>query len=155
MSFLPLRGSAFLVLLIIGALVGMMLVLGPKPGLKNIVYIDPHMLSAAAADALPQSGVSKPSLCPSFARTLLRGSSDGSGSDVSNLQKFLLQFSGVYPGGTVTGFFGPATEAALGRFQAEKGVVKQGEAGYGTLGPKTRASIDKLCGRKTASLPAV
>ncbi|MEK7505737.1 MAG: peptidoglycan-binding protein [Patescibacteria group bacterium] len=151
MFFLPLKGNISLALLVLGTLVAGILVLGPKPELKSIVSIDSHMLAAAAADALPQtSSIPKPSFCPSFTGALYLGSKDsGKNTNVSNLQKFLLQFTGIYPNGAVNGSFDIATESALGRFQTDRKVAKPGEAGYGILGPKTRASIDILCGRKT------
>ncbi|MBI2048564.1 MAG: peptidoglycan-binding protein [Parcubacteria group bacterium] len=67
--------------------------------------------------------------------------------EVTKLQKFLAQNSSIYPEGRITGYFGPATERALQRWQAARGVVSSGDAdttGYGYAGPKTRAAM--ACG---------
>ncbi len=148
------RGNIPLALLILGALASGVLVLGPKSETRNVVVINPNILAAAAADAFSQKIPEKtviPPFCPSFARTLNKGSADtSSNKDVFNLQKFLLQFTDIYPNGLVDGSFGSTTEAAVGRFQVEKKVAKRGDSGYGVLGPKTRTSVDIICGRKTA-----
>ena len=77
----------------------------------------------------------------SFARPLKRGSKN---ADVTALQKFLAQHKDVYPDGWVTGYFGPATEKAVGLFQEKFGVAKKGDEGYGTVGPKTRATLNSV-----------
>ena len=51
------------------------------------------------------------------AENLHRGST---GDEVRKLQEFLKQFPDIYPEGLVTGYFGPLTEAAVGRFQEKK-----------------------------------
>jgi len=58
------------------------------------------------------------------------------GSDVETLQKFLARFSEIYPEGIANGFFGPATERAVKRFQAKYGISQ-----VGRVGPATRAKI--------------
>ena len=74
-------------------------------------------------------------------RTLKRGSR---GADVTRLQEFLAQDKDVYPEGEITGYFGPATERAVGRFQEKKGIASPGQSGYGEVGPKTRAKVKEL-----------
>jgi hypothetical protein len=76
-----------------------------------------------------------------FTTLIYRGSS---GKSVSALQQFLAQDSTIYPEGLVTGFFGPATERAIGRFQQKYGIAGVGQPGYGMLGPKTRAYINGI-----------
>ncbi len=76
-------------------------------------------------------------------RTLQRGST---GDDVKQLQEFLAQDKNVYPQGLATGFYGPATEAAVKRFQEKNGI----EA-VGIVGPKTRAMLSGLTGSNCAS----
>ena len=73
-----------------------------------------------------------------FARTLKKGSR---GDDVKKLQEFLSADAEVYPEGEVTGYFGPMTAKAVGRFQERHGVAAPGEPGFGQLGPKTRAKL--------------
>jgi peptidoglycan hydrolase-like protein with peptidoglycan-binding domain len=65
-------------------------------------------------------------------------------SQVSELQKLLAQDKLLYPEGLVTGYFGPATDAALKRFQKRYGIAKEGDEGYGLVGPKTRAKLNTL-----------
>lgn len=74
---------------------------------------------------------------PAFAasRTLTSGMS---GDDVTALQKTLIAKG--YLSTTATGTFGPATLAAVKKFQCEKKIVCSG-AGYGSVGPKTQAAL--------------
>ncbi|MBY0294333.1 peptidoglycan-binding protein [Patescibacteria group bacterium] len=72
--------------------------------------------------------------------------------EVTRLQQFLAQNSSIYPEARVTGYFGPATERAVQRWQAMKGLVSSGDAdstGYGYVGPKTRAAM--ACGGTTSN----
>jgi hypothetical protein len=78
---------------------------------------------------------------------LTRGLSRGStGNDVLLLQRFLnangfvISASGVGSPGNESTYFGPATEAAVKRFQCARGVTCSGE-GYGLVGPRTRAAL--------------
>src|SRR3989344_9453034 len=83
-------------------------------------------------------------LCPLFNRTLSYGSS---GSDVANLQGFLAQ-EGFFRG-NVSAYFGPITQAALQKWQAQNGIVSGGSpqtTGWGVLGPKTREFFRVRCG---------
>jgi peptidoglycan hydrolase-like protein with peptidoglycan-binding domain len=73
------------------------------------------------------------------------------GSEVKRLQEFLnknpeTQVAGAGPGspGNETVLFGAATRSAIGRFQEKYGIAKSGDAGYGTVGPKTRAKLNEL-----------
>jgi hypothetical protein len=67
-----------------------------------------------------------------------------SGSSVTKLQEILKTDPSIYPEGLTTGYFGLATEKAVGRFQEKYGIAKAGDVGYGTLGPKTRAKLNSL-----------
>ena len=69
-------------------------------------------------------------------QTLTRGSK---GDEVTQLQEFLKQNPEIYPEGLVTGFFGPATETAVKRFQEKHGIES-----IGIIGPKTRAKLNEL-----------
>ncbi len=75
-----------------------------------------------------------------FARGLGRGQM---GNDVRNLQNWLV--TNGHGSFMSTGYFGPLTEAALGRFQLKQGIVTStSDPGYGFLGPKTRAAINAM-----------
>lgn len=82
-------------------------------------------------------------VCPSFLRTLQKGSE---GSDVLELQKILK--SGGFLAAEPTGYFGAMTEKGLGDFQVKSKLLPAGSgisAGLGIFGPKTRALFAKLC----------
>ncbi len=69
------------------------------------------------------------------------------GGEVSKLQMFLAQTPHIYPSGLITGYFGPATEVAVQKWQAAAGIVSSGSpetTGYGYVGPKTRSLMS--CG---------
>jgi peptidoglycan hydrolase-like protein with peptidoglycan-binding domain len=68
-----------------------------------------------------------------------------SGEDVTQLQTFLrAQGADIYPEGLITGYFGNLTKLAVQRFQEKYNIAKSGDAGYGYVGPKTRAKINSL-----------
>lgn len=107
--------------------------------------VSPPAVSIPPASSPPASSV--PTIPSSvkhvFAKTLFRGSK---GTDVSKLQEFLKKDSALYPEGLVTGFFGPATERAVQKFQIKYGVVTSGNAkttGFGAVGPKTRKALNE------------
>ena len=92
--------------------------------------------------------------CPTFSRTLKKGMS---GTDVTQLQRFLAQDPTVYPEGTISGYFGALTEAAVQRWQAKNNIVSSGTpatTGYGVVGPHTAAAIALLCGQGSATVTA-
>jgi hypothetical protein len=76
-----------------------------------------------------------------FTKALSRGSR---GVEVTALQEFLTRFPDIYPNSQVTGFYGALTEQAVKRFQVKYGVASSGTAGYGSVGPKTRAKLNSL-----------
>ena len=71
-----------------------------------------------------------------FTKTLSRGAR---GDEVKELQKFLSQFPDVYPEKLITGYFGPRTEEAVRRLQAQTGIET-----VGIVGPRTQAKINEL-----------
>ena len=60
------------------------------------------------------------------------------------LQTVLANDPDVYPNGLITGYFGPATLAAVKKFQVKYGIASSGNPGYGLVGPKTRAKLNEL-----------
>lgn len=71
-----------------------------------------------------------------FSRVLTQGSK---GDDVKQLQEFLRTFTGAYPEGLVTGYYGPNTKAAVKKFQEQNGIES-----VGIVGPKTREKLNVL-----------
>jgi len=89
--------------------------------------------------------------CPNLYRTLSRGSR---GSDVTSLQRFFIA-QGLLNSNSATGYFGPATEAAVQKWQARNAIVSSGTpatTGYGAIGPRTRARLASLCSGGSAAV---
>ena len=85
---------------------------------------------------------------PSFLRRLVKGVS---GDDVRGLQMLLnsdpetqISLIGVGSKGNETDFFGGLTTKAVQKFQVKYGIAKEGDEGYGQVGPKTRAKLNQL-----------
>jgi peptidoglycan hydrolase-like protein with peptidoglycan-binding domain len=78
------------------------------------------------------------------------------GSEVTKLQTYL-KTQGTYTYPRITGYFGPATELAVKKWQARMGIVSYGTAnstGYGVVGPKTSEKIRSMsCGVSAISNP--
>lgn len=76
--------------------------------------------------------------------------------EIINIQKILnvdpsTRVAAQGPGspGKETNLFGPATRAAVQKFQLKYGIVKSSrDQGYGVVGPKTKAMMNALLGRK-------
>ncbi len=79
--------------------------------------------------------------CPNLTRDLSYGMR---GSDVKQLQQFLIA-QNLLAAGNDTGYFGPATLAAVQTFQRQEKVVSPWAPGYGRVGPVTRAAIARVC----------
>lgn len=85
--------------------------------------------------------------CTPFSRTLSLGAH---GSDVSNLQNILIS-KGFLQGTSATGYYGKMTAQAVGKFQVSKGLVSSSASqGYGSFGPRTRASMSCTNGGSTS-----
>jgi peptidoglycan hydrolase-like protein with peptidoglycan-binding domain len=64
------------------------------------------------------------------------------------LQKHLAADKTLYPEAQITGYFGPATERAVQRFQSKHGIANSGTpetTGYGSVGGQTRIMLGKDC----------
>lgn len=80
--------------------------------------------------------------CPALTRTLRSGSMGG---DVRALQSFLMK-TADFPTGETSAYFGPKTLLAVRSFQCrELGLCTERDAGYGIVGPRTRAAITSAC----------
>jgi hypothetical protein len=68
-------------------------------------------------------------------------------NDVRRLQTLLATKPEIYPEGLITGYFGPLTEKAVQNFQLNYDVVTlKSDAGFGFVGPKTRAKLQEVFG---------
>ena len=72
------------------------------------------------------------------------------GEDVTTLQQLLAQDKELYPEGTVSGYFGPATSRAVRKFQE-----KYGLPAVSRVGPQTRAKLSEVFGGQAAAVPPV
>jgi peptidoglycan hydrolase-like protein with peptidoglycan-binding domain len=79
----------------------------------------------------------------SITKTLRYGAENDS---VKTLQTLLSSDPTLNFTGTVSGYFGLKTRAAVETFQVKYGVVAAGAAGYGSVGPKTRAELVTVYG---------
>lgn len=77
-----------------------------------------------------------------FSRALAQGAT---GDDVKKLQEFLKNFTGSYPNGLITGYYGPLTQVAVKKFQEQNGIES-----VGMVGPKTQEKLNVL----VAAIPA-
>jgi peptidoglycan hydrolase-like protein with peptidoglycan-binding domain len=73
------------------------------------------------------------------------------GSDVRTLQQVLnsdpdtsIASEGVGSPGKETSYFGSLTQNAVQKFQEKYGIAVDGDAGYGYVGPKTRAKLNEI-----------
>lgn len=117
-------------------------------------YIAPTVTTATVATTV---GSASPNVQPSvttstvmavFSRALSAGSK---GDDVKSLQQVLnsdpdtrVASSGAGSMGKETNLFGPATKAAIQKFQVKYGLAAPGKSGYGVFGPKTRAKVNEI-----------
>lgn len=107
----------------------------------KLVAAETTAKSVPAATVAQASAVAR-TVSPVFNADLKRGAK---GDDIRRLQELLASDKEVYPEGDVTGFFGPATERALKRFQVKyKVVASEKSAGAGKFGPATRAKIAEV-----------
>ncbi len=65
------------------------------------------------------------------------------GDDVKKLQEFLAKDKTLYPGGVINGNFGPATEAAVKKFQTKNGLKCSDGTACGYVGPSTMKKLNE------------
>ncbi len=135
---------------------GRVLRLGTPPApVAPVVPITVPVAPSTPVVATPVAPTPEPVVAPTvmpvatnvFTRTLKKGAS---GNDVKKLQELLAGVGGVYDGGETTGYFGPSTSRALGKFQEKYSLAKPGQAGYGEAGPKTRAKLIETAEKETS-----
>lgn len=68
------------------------------------------------------------------------------GDEVKKLQEFLAKDKTLYPGGKVNGNFGPATEAAVKKFQVKHGLKCSDGTACGYVGPATMKKLNEAMG---------
>ncbi len=125
---------------------------GQDPAIWNMLagvkVADASTPSAPVTATTPTTPTTPATAASSFKRSLKLGSV---GTDVKTLQVILnkstdtkVSTSGAGAPGQETNKFGSLTLRALQKFQVKHGIAKPGVAGYGTVGPKTRAKLNSL-----------
>lgn len=130
---------------IAGTLAVMTMVVAAPASAQSIADLQAQIqVLLAQLAALQGQPMGAPSSCFAFTRNLTVGSQ---GEDVRQLQTFLntrgyaVASVGAGSRGNETTYFGPATRAALARYQAANGISPA--AGY--FGPMTRANVNAAC----------
>ncbi len=118
--------------------------LGPKTKAK---LAEVFAKAAPTAPSVAQPSPIAVSVSPVFSAGLSRGIT---GADVKRLQQILnsdpdtqIAASGVGSPGNETEYLGSLTEKAIQKFQVKYGIAKEGDPGYGYVGPKTRAKLQE------------
>ncbi|MEK7148945.1 MAG: peptidoglycan-binding protein [Patescibacteria group bacterium] len=75
-----------------------------------------------------------------------------SSEDVRRLQTLLASDRDVYLEGIISGYYGSLTQKAVERFQVKYNIATPSDAGYGNVGPKTRAKLQEVFG-EVGSIP--
>ncbi|MDZ4285516.1 MAG: peptidoglycan-binding domain-containing protein [Candidatus Sungbacteria bacterium] len=128
------------------ALRGKSIALTVRP-LRALPVPSPSVIASPTPVAAATPSVSPFLSSPSktiFTQMLKRGSR---GQQVLALQEFLKLDPELYPEGLVTGYYGPATERAVKRFQKKYAIISSGTpamTGYGNVGPRTREKLNSL-----------
>lgn len=81
---------------------------------------------------------------PSNAVTITQSLYYGLQSTQVNALQAILAENGYLASDDVTGFFGNLTLSAVEKFQCNENIVCTGDAGWGTVGPKTRTALSSL-----------
>ncbi len=117
----------------------------PVPTVQTTIVIAPAVTAVPAVQATVAS-VTFPSY--SFKKPLSTGVTS---TDVKKLQEMLnadpetkVSSSGAGSPGKESSYFGSATKKAVQKFQVKHKIAKPGDAGYGSVGPATRAKLTEL-----------
>ncbi len=118
--------------------------------LAQILQLQQQLGLNSGAPSGPVAGTTSGGAC--YSGTQLKPGSRGAA--VTELQNYLAADPSVYPEGTVSGYYGTLTQAAVGRWQAKNGIVSSGTPstnGFGSVGPRTAAAMKASCGGGSTS----
>jgi hypothetical protein len=105
-------------------------------------------LSIAQENQTPVGGY-----CPNISQNLKRGDRDAMTvppGQVTELQKFLVDYYDLNPDTYISGYFGRLTQQNVMRFQQEQNIVPVS----GFVGPLTRAAIARVCVSAATATPS-
>lgn len=108
----------------------------------------PPIVATSTAQEPFKESAKKPPLL-TLTRILKKGLK---GDDVAALQEVLKKDSAIYPDGSVTGYYGTLTVAAVQRFQVKYGIGSSVTPGYGGVGPLTLAKINEVYGEASTTM---
>jgi PKD repeat protein len=118
----------------------------------TVAIISTALLALPFAAAAQSENQPAPSgYCPQLSQTLTRGMRDATTvpqGQVTELQKFLVDYYDLNPDDYITGYFGRLTQNNVIRFQREQNLPA-----YGVVGPMTRAAIARVCTGDTIHEP--
>ncbi|MEK7599409.1 MAG: peptidoglycan-binding domain-containing protein, partial [Patescibacteria group bacterium] len=128
---------------------------GPKTRAKlQEVFGAPAVPAVPAVPITPSAPAVPVSVSAVFNKGLGLGTSN---SDVKRLQQLLnsdsdtkISSSGAGSAGNESEYFGSLTAKAVQKFQVKYGLAKEGDTGYGLVGPKTRAKLQEVFGAAPA-----
>jgi peptidoglycan hydrolase-like protein with peptidoglycan-binding domain len=147
---MKLKFKKFLVFLLVLLCLGSFSVLSSRTSKAQNSSADIASLTALVAALQQQLAfllANQSSVCVVLTQNLYAGLDDAvTGGQVTKLQKHL-KAQGDYTYPLITGYYGPATQAAVQKFQARVGILSSGTPasnGFGNVGPMTRAKIQAL-----------
>lgn len=112
-----------------------------KAVVKDMIAQGKYVSPALMAFAPSTSAASSQPVTVKITRVWALGQT---GDEVKTIQMLLAKDATIYPEGKITGYFGPATQAAVQKFQEKYGIAKAGNTGYGLVGPATRAKLNAM-----------
>jgi Putative peptidoglycan binding domain len=117
-----------------------------------IAIISTTLLALPLLSLAQENGTPAPGYCPRISQNLSRGMQDATTippGQVTELQKFLVDYYDLNPDTYISGYFGRLTQQNVIKFQAEQGLPTSG-----FVGPLTRAAIARVCAGTATPPPA-
>jgi len=108
-----------------------------------IVTSNPVTTQVVTNSEVPVTVINVSGVANAITKQLKNGVSN---AGVKLLQVLLAKDKTIYPEGYITGHFGNLTQKAVQRFQEKYNIVSKGQAGYGQVGPKTKAKLIEIYG---------
>lgn len=115
--------------------------LGKYQKAKDITPASGYFSATTKASLVGTTSAASP-IAQLITKALTKGMYD---PEVVILQQIFQTLLGIYPQGLASGYFGDYTLKAVKKFQFQYNIVSSvDDEGYGIVGPKTRAKLNKL-----------